>query len=289
MRDALSIATQAFAEWREDKATRLAAALAYYAAFSIAPLLTIVISIVGLAFGQQAAHGRIVEEIRGVLGVEAAKMIEGLITAASAPAAGVFAGLVGFGALLLGAAGVFGQLKDALNTIWEAPPQPKRGITGLIRDRFLSFTMLVGSGFLLMVSLVVSAGLTALESLSANLPIPPLLLHVVNFLVSTGVITVLFALIYKVLPDVHIEWRDVWVGAAITAIMFTIGKSLIGLYLGRSGISSVFGAAGSLIVLLIWVYYSAQIVLFGAEVTQVYASRRATQQQIVDRAAAMSI
>jgi membrane protein len=253
-------------------------------------LLTIVISIVGLAFGQQAAHGRIVEEVRGVLGVDTATMIEGLISAASAPAASAFAGGFGFVALLLGAAGVFGQLKDALNTIWDAPPQPNRGIIGLIRDRFLSFTMLVGSGFLLLVSLVVSAGLSALESLSANLlPVPAILLQVTNVVVSLGVITVLFALIFKVLPDVHIEWNEVWVGAAATAVLFVIGKSLIGLYLGRSGITSVFGAAGSLIVLLLWVYYSAQIVLFGAELTQVYAARRAEDRRLAQRAAAMSI
>jgi membrane protein len=250
----------------------LAAAISFYTVFSLAPLLVIVIAVVGLAFGQEAAQGQVVGQIQGLVGPDAARMIEEMIEGARRPAAGIFATALGLGILLLGAAGVFGQLQEALNRIWDAPSSPQRRLLGLLHDRFLSFAMLLGTGFLLLVSLVVSAALQALGTVFGRwLPSPLILLEGLHLVLSLAVITVLFALIYKILPQVRIQWRDVWVGAALTAGLFVLGKFLIGLYLGRGSFTSAFGAAGSLVVILLWVYYSAQILLFGAEFTHIYA------------------
>ncbi len=263
-----------FAEWNEDKAPRLAAALAYYTVFSLAPLLIIVIAIAGLAFGQQSARGQIVGQFQNLIGDQGAQAVQTLLEGASKPSSSVLATVLGTATLLLGAAGLFGQLQDALNTIWEVTPKPGRGFMSMIRDRFLSFTLVLGTGFLLLVSLIVSAGLRAfsgyLGSLAPNLG---LILELSNTIISLAVITLLFAMIFKVLPDVNIGWSDVWIGAVVTALLFTIGKFAIGLYLGRSSTASMYGAAGSLVVLLVWVYYGAQILLLGAEFTQVYANR----------------
>ncbi|MGH2403487.1 MAG: YihY/virulence factor BrkB family protein [bacterium] len=276
----LSLLKETFYEWRENKAARLAAALAYYTVFSTAPLLIVVIAIAGLAFGRDAAQGEIVRQLQWLVGQNAAETIQGIIEAARTPATGISAGTIGVLTLLLGAMGVFGQLQDALNTIWDAPPAPSRGVWGLVRGRFLSFTMLLGTGFLLLVSLVISAGLSALEGFFGRmLPLHPGILHALNSVFSFAVITVLFAMIYKVLPDVEIQWKHVWAGAAMTSILFVLGKFLIGLYLGRGSFTSAFGAAGSLVVLLLWVYYSAQIFLFGAEFTQVWARRAGAHAQ----------
>jgi membrane protein len=265
---------ETFTRWREGKAGRLAAGLAYYTIFSLSPLLIVVIAVAGLGFGREAAQGQIVGQIQGLVGSDAANMIERMIEGAWRPTTGSLAAGIGILTLLLGAAGVFGQLQDALNTIWGAPPRPHRGFIGAVRDRFLSFTVLVGSGFLLLVSLVVSAALAAIGTFfQAWLTIPSALLQGIYVILSLVVITLLFAMIYKVLPDVEIAWREVWIGAAMTALLFVFGKFVIGLYLGRGGFTSAFGAAGSLVVLLIWVYYSAQIVLFGAVFTHVYATR----------------
>jgi len=263
---------ETFSDWSEDKASRLAAALAYYAVISLAPLLILLISIAGFALGKEAAQGRISAQIQGLIGQQSAQAIEGIIANANKPTTGVLASVAAIITLILGASGVFGALQDGLNTIWEVEPRPGRGIIGIIKDRFLSLTMVLGVGFLLMVSLVVSAALTALGDLMGGLlPLPAFVLQALNLIVSFAVITLLFALIYKFLPDVEIRWKDVWIGAAITSLLFSIGKFLIGLYLGRSSVGSAYGAAGSLVVILIWVYYSAQILFFGAEVTQVYA------------------
>ncbi len=261
-------------EWNEDKAPRLGAALAYYTAFSIAPLLLIIIAIAGLIFGEQAARGQIVGQIQGLVGEQGAQLIQTMLQNAQKPSANLIASIIGIVTLVLGALGVFGQLQDALNVIWEVAPKPGRGIVGVIKDRLLSFSMVIGTGFLLMVSLVLSAGVAAAGAFFGNLvPGPALLLEVLNFIISFAVITLMFAVIYKYLPDAKIAWSDVWVGAAATALLFTIGKFAIGWYMGRSTIGSTYGAAGSLAVLLIWVYYSAQILFFGAEFTQVYANQ----------------
>jgi membrane protein len=270
----LGLLKETFSEWRRDNAARLGAALAFYSVFSLAPLLIIVISISGLVFGQDAVQGRVVEQIGGLVGSDAARSIEAIIRNARKPASGIIAGTAGILTLLLGAAGVFGQLQDALNVIWNVPPSPGRTVAVLFRDRFLSFALVLGSGFLLLVSLVVSAGLAALNDSIARLaPVSGQFLEVAHVLVSFAVIALLFAMIFKVLPDARIAWSDVWVGAAITSLLFTIGKLLIGVYLGKSTIMSTYGAAASIVIMLVWVYYSAQVLFLGAEFTQVYANR----------------
>jgi membrane protein len=274
MRQIIDLFKATFSDWSEDKASRLAAALAYYAAVSLAPLLVILMTIAGLALGEEAARGRISAQIGNLVGGQSAQAVEDIIAHANRPSTGLLASVVAIITLLVGASGVFAALQDGLNTIWEVEPKPGRGIAGMIKDRFLSLTMVLGVGFLLLVSLVLSAVLSALgEFVGGWLPFPPFVLQALNFIISFAVVTLLFALIYKFLPDVKIAWNDVWLGAAITALLFTIGKFLIGLYLGRGSVGSAYGAAGSLIVILIWVYYSAQILFFGAEFTQVYADR----------------
>jgi membrane protein len=269
-----SVLKETASDWMEDKATRLAAALAFYTLLSLAPLLVLAVSIAGLAFGEEAARGEVMVQLQGMLGAQGAAAVETVLAHASRPSSGIVGTIVGIGVLLFGASGVFGELQDSLNVVWEVKPRPGRGIRGFLRDRFFSFTLVLGVAFLLLVSLVLSAALAAIGgAFSSRLPGGELLWQVVNFIVSLGVVTVLFALIYKVIPDVSIHWRDVWVGAFVTAALFTLGKFAIGLYLGRSSVASPFGAAGSVVILVVWVYYSAQILFFGAELTQVYASR----------------
>ena len=232
-------------EWMEDKAPRLGAALAFYSVLSIGPLLVIAIAIAALVFGEEAARGELVGQMRGLVGPEGANAIQEMIKNANRPAAGTLATLLGVLTLLFGASGVFGQLQDAMNTIWEVQPKPGRGILGTIKDRFLSFAMVLGTGFLLLVSLVLSAGLAAFFALAGGLaPGLGAVLQVANTLVSFAVVAVLFALIFKLLPDAKVAWRDVWVGAVLTTVLFLVGKGLIGLYLGRSGFGSAYGAAG---------------------------------------------
>jgi membrane protein len=277
LKTVFSLLRDTFTEWNADKAPRLAAALAYYTAFSLAPLLIVVIAVASLAFGQDAVRGRLDNQIQGLIGVQAADAVQEILANANQPTAGTLAGIIGIVTLVLGAGGVFHQLKDALNTMWGVPP-PKGGILTTIRAQFISFTMVLGIGFLLLVSLVVSAGLSAANDLFARLlPGADFIAQLLNFVISFGVVTLLFAMIYKVLPDTEVKWGDVWMGAAVTALLFTIGKFLIGLYLGNSSVASGYGAAGSFVVLLLWIYYSAQILLFGAEFTQVYAKRRGSR------------
>lgn len=265
-----------FTEWNADKAPQLAAALAYYTIFSMAPLLIIAIAVAGLAFGQQAAQDQVRTQIQGLVGSEGADFIQSMIQSASKPGTGAIATIIGVVALLSGAAGVVAQLKNALNTIWNVKPPPGpgglKGILVTIQQQLLSFGMVLGIGFLLLVSLLLSAIIAGVSSLFGD-RVPTLLYEVLNFVISFGIITLLFAAIYKVLPDANIRWKDVWIGAAITSLLFTIGKLLIGLYLGHSGTASTYGAAGSLVVILLWIYYSAQILFFGAELTQVYANQ----------------
>ena len=269
---------ETWTEWQEDKASRLAAALAYYTAFSIAPLFVIAIAIAALVYGEEAAQNQIVGQLQGLVGTDAAKSIQALIVSSSKPTEGTIATLISIALLFFGASNVFTQLQDALNTIWEVAPKPGRGIKGIVKDRILSFGMVLGIGFLLLVSLILSAVLAGLNDyLGRMMPGLGFLWPSLNFFLSFGVITVLFALMFKFLPNVKITWGDVGIGAVITALFFTIGKSLIGLYLGNSSVGSTYGAAGSFVVLLLWVNFSAQIVLFGAEFTQVYANKYGSQ------------
>lgn len=265
---------ETFAEWNRDKVSRLAAALAYYTVFSLAPLLIIVIAIAGSVFGEEAARGEIVGQIQGLVGKSGAEVIQTAIQNASKPAQGTIASAVSIVVLLFGASGVFAELQDSLNTVWEVQPKPDRGLINVIRSRFLSFAVVLGVGFLLVVSLVLSAVLAALANFLGDV-LPGLVFfwRITNFIVSFIVTTVLFGLIYKVLPDVKIAWSDVWIGAAITSLLFSIGRFLLGVYLGNSSFGSTYGAAGSLVIILAWVYYAAQILFLGAEFTQVYARR----------------
>jgi len=263
--------------WKEDKASRLSAALAYYTIFSLAPLLIIIIAITGLFWQREVVQSQVMSQMEGLVGAEGRTFISDLLTSTSNPAKGIAATIIGIITLLFGALGVFNELHNALNTIWEVEEEETKGFLASIKkvifSRLLSFTMILGIGFLLLVSLVISAGLSAVQETIGNaIPVSEILLQLVNLVVSIGVITVLFALIFKFLPDAEIAWRDVWLGAFVTAILFSLGKLLIGLYLGNSAVASSFGAAGSLVLLLVWIYYSAQILFFGAEFTQVYAN-----------------
>lgn len=261
--------------WVDDFAPSMGAALSYYTVFSLAPMLLIIIGIAGLVFGAEAARGEIVGQLRGLMGEESAVAIEELLKSASDPGKGVVATIIGFVTLLIGATAVFAELQSSLDRIWRTPaPANENGIWGIIRTRFLSFGMILGLGFLMIVSLVLSAALAALGNWWGGfLGDWEFVLHAINFVVSFGVVTVVFAAIYKFMPHAEIEWPNVWVGAIVTALLFTIGKFLISLYIGKSGVASGFGAAGSFAVLLVWVYYSAQIFLLGAEFTWVYTHR----------------
>ena len=265
---------ETFKEWQEDKSSRLAAALAYYTVFSLAPLLIIAIAIAGAIFGQEAARGEIVGQIQGLVGQEGATVIEEAIQNADRPQMKSIASIFSIIFLLIGASGVFAHLQESLNAIWNVEAKPKNGLAGLIRKRLLSFSAVLGIGFLLLVSLILSAAISALSNyLSGLIPGADFLWQILNFVVSFGVITLLFALMFKFLPDAKIQWSDVWTGSVITALLFTIGKFALGLYLGRGSFGSTYGAAGSLVIILAWVYYSAQILFFGAEFTQVYARK----------------
>jgi membrane protein len=267
-----SLLEETFNKWNEDKVPRLGAALAYYSVFSIAPLLLLVIGVAGLIFGHDAAQKEIVGEIEGTVGRPVALAIQQVLANNTGTGRNAGATIVGIATLLFGATGVFGQLQDALNTIWKVAAKPGRGLWGIVQDRFLSLTMVLGTGFLLLVSLIVTAILSALStSLNYSFPGGTGFWQVVNFIVSFGVNMFLFALIYKYVPDVGVAWRDVWTGAALTAVLFSIGKSALGWYLGQASTTSAYGAAGSLVVILLWVYYASQILLFGAEFTRVYA------------------
>jgi YihY family inner membrane protein len=267
--------------WVDDYAPSMGAALSYYTLFSLAPLLIIVIAVAGMVFGQEAAQGEIVAQLRGIMGEEGAVAVEGMLKAAREPAKGVVATIVGIAMLLLGATVIFAELQSALDRIWRVPAAKEvSGIWHLLRTRLLSFGLVLGLGFLLVVSLVVSAVLAALGKWWGGwFDDWDVFLEILNFAVSFGIFTLLFAMIYKIMPRANIPWRDVWTGAAVTALLFTIGKVLIGLYLGKSSLASGFGAAGSLVVLIAWVYYAAQIFLFGAEYTWVYANRHGSRMQ----------
>ncbi len=268
----LDLLKRSFDGWMEDKALRLSAALAYYSIFSIAPLLVIAIGIVGLVLGEKAVSGQLYGELKGYMGPQSAEAIQSMVQSASKPTQGVMATVLGFVMLILGASGVFGELKDALNTIWGVKAKPGAGIMALVRGKFLNFGMVLVIGFLLLISLVMSTAIAGLnQRLEGFLPLPAFVWAAVAFVISLGIVTTLFALIFKVLPDAQIRWRHVWFGALITALLFEIGKTGLSWYLGRESTASAFGAAGSVVLLLLWVYYTSCILFFGAEFTQVYA------------------
>lgn len=274
-----SLTKESATQWSDDYASSMGAALAYYTIFSIAPLLIIAIAVAGFFFGQDAARGQIFDQMRGLLGDRGAGVIEAAVQSASQTGGTGLAAIAGIVTLLLGATSVFGELQSDLDRIWDAPKQEHAGIWGMIKGRLLTFGMVLGIGFLLLVSLVLSAGLSALGKFSSGFfPGWDIVAQAINFLVSFAVITGLFAMIYKVLPRVEIAWTDVWIGASVTSLLFSVGKLLIGLYLGRSSVASSFGAAGSLVIVLLWVYYSAQIFLLGAEFTRTYSYRHGTRR-----------
>jgi membrane protein len=278
---AVSFLREVVDEWQRDRALTLGAALAYYTIFSLAPLLVLVIAVAGLAFGRAAAQGEIVARIGDAMGPEGARMIEGMIVRASAPGAGIVAGVTSLVTMAFGASGVVAQLQASLNLIWGVPPTGGGGVLRLVRQRASSLAAIVGIGALLFLSVVLSAALAAAGALLAErLPVVSRMLPWLDVLLSIAIVTALFAMIYKTLPDVVMRWRDVWVGALVTALLFTLGKSLIGLYLGRAGVTSVYGAAGSLVLVLLWVYYSAQILLIGAEFTEVYSRRYGSRRAV---------
>ena len=263
-----------FTQWMGDEPFVLASSLSYYTLFSIAPLLIIAIAVAGFVFGREAAQNQIVETIGGMISPESAEAIQGMIqNASNQPKAGIISTVVGAVTLLIGAGAVVGQLQTSLNKIWEVEPKSGQGIWVLIRQRFISFAMVLAVGFLLLVSLIMTALLTGFSQfLGSLMGGAEFIGHLLDIIVSFGFITLLFAMIYKFVPDVQIQWKDVWIGAALTSILFTIGKYLIGLYLGSTGASSVYGAAGSLVMVLLWVYYSSLIFFLGAEFTQGYAT-----------------
>jgi membrane protein len=265
---------QIASEWSKDSVPRLGAALAYYTALSLAPLLVIALSVAALFFGDQAARSQLDEQLGSLVGAEGGKAIQDMIASANQPKIGGIATVLSIGTLLLGAAGVFGELQSSLNTIWGVKPKEGRGIWGFLRDRFLSMAMVLGIVFLLLVSLLLNTALSAITKFFYSAPDAAAIVgQSIDFSVSLVVITLLFALMFKVLPDVKMAWRDVWLGAFVTSLLFNIGKIAIGLYLGRSSMASSYGVAGSFVVLLVWIFYSAQILFLGAEFTEVYANR----------------
>ncbi len=274
--DAFVLLRQTFQEWLQDKAPQLGAALAYYTVFSLAPLILLLLAIVGAIFRHDpaGASNKITQQMSYFLDPSALQVVQSIAKNASQPGKSTIATIIGIALALFGASGVFGQLQDALNTIWGVKAKPGRGIWGFLRNRFLSFAMVAGICFLLLVSLAMEALLKGFSHyVQSVLPGGTVVALTVYLIFDFGVVVLLFAMIFKFLPDVKIQWRDVWIGAVMTAILFGVGKWLLGLYLGSGAAGSAYGAASSLITLLLWVYYSSQILLFGAEFTQVYAAR----------------
>jgi membrane protein len=274
-KDLLSIFKTTFAAWNRHEAPRLGAALAFYTILSLSPLVIIVVALAGLIFSRSTAQAHVLSQVQGMIGLEGGKAMQAMLANAQKPAAGILGTIVGLLSLFFGASGVFTELRSALNLIWEVDAEETSGVVALLRERFFSFGMVLSIGFLLLVSLVISAVLAAAGKFFGGLlPIPSSVLAVLNFLLSYIGVAVLFGLIFRFVPEAKVRWRNVWPGALATALFFTIGKTLIGLYLGKSSLGSAYGAAGSVIVVIVWVYYSAQIFFFGAELTHAYSERR---------------
>jgi membrane protein len=280
LKEARDVLLAAVNAWIEDRAPSMGAAIAYYTVFSLAPILILVIAIAGLVFGEQAAEGAVVAQLRELLGSQGAAAVQTMLTSAEQGGAGWTASIISLALLAFAATTVFGELQASLNVIWKAAPRPGSPVVAVIRVRLISLSLVIGIGFLLLVSLVVSAALTAFAGyLYSIFPYLNVLMRILNFALSFGVTTALFAMIYRLLPDTRIAWADVWTAALMASFLFTAGKFAISLYIGSSNVASTYGAAAALVVVLIWVYYSAQIFLFGAEFAKVYAERFGTRRR----------
>ena len=282
--DLINLIRWAVDRWNVDKAPRLAAALAYYATFSLAPLAVVTIWMAGIIFGDTVAQQHLVQEIARTFGPESADFVQSMIGTVARNSSDTLFNLIALGGLLFGATGLFFGIQDALNTVWSVPPKPPRtvwrSVTGLFQDRALSFVMVLASGGILTLSLAISTLLTVLDPLLRVVqPQSAVLLNLIDLFTSFAIATLLFAVVYRVMPETRIAWRHVWLGALCAALLFTLGKFLLGLYLTYSNVRTVFGAASSFVVVLIWIYYSAQIFLFGAEVGRVYADREEAAQR----------
>src|SRR4051812_11611605 len=276
MSRAIALLKESYRKWSEHQAPRLGASVAFYSVLSFAPLLVLITAVIAVVFGQQSAQNELVHVARQWIGDKGAETVQSLLKNAQKPSSGIFATLVAFTTLLFGASGVFSELHDALNVIWEVPPKKDAGVLTLIKDKLFSFGMVLSVGFLLLVSLVLSAALAYIGRYFGELvPLPPPILEAINFLVSLAVVTALFALMFKYVPNAQVSWRNVRVGAVLTALLFTVGKFLLGMYLGKASVGSPYGAAGSLVAVVVWIYYSAQIFFFGAEFTHAYAGAHA--------------
>ncbi len=286
-----SLAKESVVAWIDDFAPSMGAAIAYYTAFSIAPLLVIILAIAGLVFGREAAEGYLFAQMSGLIGTEGGKALQSMVQSANSTSEGIIATVIGLVLLLVGSTTVFAELQTDLDRIWKAPAvKAPEGLWGLLRSRVLSFGIVVSIGFLMLVSLVLSAALAALSDWwGGYLEGFEWLLHLLDFVVSLAIVTLLFALMYKILPRVKIAWRDVWVGALVTSFLFAVGKVAVGLYIGKAAIASSFGTAGALAVLLIWVYYSAQIFLLGAEFTWAFAHRLGSRRNMDQPATAKEV
>jgi len=278
-RDILDLLKDTYQEWNKDNVPRLGAALAYYTVLSIAPLLIVVVAVAGMVYGQKAAQGQIVWQIQGLVGYQVAQAIQGILGAAQGPGKGIFATIVGIATLVLGASLVVSELRSTLDLIWKVPtPRSECGVfkelLKMLQYRFGSFLMVLGVGLLLLASLVISTIFAALgKNLQSLIAPTPTVMQLVYLFFWFAVTTLMFALIYKILPDVKMHWSDVIVGAVVTSVLFTIGRLLIGFYMGKSTVASAYGAAGSVVLILVWVYYSAQVFFFGAEFTYVYTNK----------------
>src|SRR6202040_3905511 len=283
----VSLCKTAVYSWLDDRAPSMGAAIAYYTVFSLAPMLIMVIAIAGLAFGQKAAEGALFDELADLVGPESAGAVQAMLRGASGTRSGILATVVGIGTLMIGATAVFSELQAALNAIWKAPPSGSLGVWHLLKSRLLSLSIVLVIGFLLLVSLVISTALAAFSDyLDWILPGLATILHIVHLTLSLAFTTVLFATIFKILPDKPVEWEEVWLGAAVAAVLFTVGKHLISLYIGSSNIASTYGAAGALIIVLVWVYYSVQILLLGAEFAKAYTDQRRALRELQQAAQA---
>jgi membrane protein len=278
----VSLCETAVYSWLEDRAPTMGAAIAYYTVFSLAPMLVMVIAIAGLAFGQKAAEGALFDGLADLVGPESAGAVQAMLRSASSTRTGILATVVGFGTLIIGATAVFSELQSALNVIWKAPASGGLGVWHhLLKSRLLSLSVVLVIGFLLLVSLVISTALAVFSDyLDWILPGFATILHVIHLTLSFGFTTVLFAMMFKILPDNPVEWEEVWLGGAVAALLFTVGKHLISFYIGSSNMASIYGAAGALIIVLVWVFYSAQIFLLGAEFAKAYSDQRRTLHQL---------
>jgi membrane protein len=281
------ILKQAALHWSRHKDARQGAALAYYSVFSIGPVIVIAISVAGLAFGREAANGEVAASIKGMLGDTGANAVQAMLADAGRPRRGLLATLLGTGALVFAAIGVVVQLKDALNIVWEVKETPADGIWQFLRSYVVSLAAILALGFLLLTSMIITAAVAAFAH-TASAYVQEWLLHLVSTLISFSVVSVLFAMMFKWLPDAAVDWYDVWLGAIVTAVLFEFGKSAIGFYIGKQGLESTYGAAASIVVILIWVYYSAQIVLLGAEITHAFATHQGSIRKRSEEVAALA-